>query len=126
MLYNCKSNTIDKSNQMSHLRDLVAIAYVDGSFDEKEKMLIRKIGKGSNLATDTIEELIKNPEQIDFQPPKTEEEKLEQFYNCVRMILVDGKVEDSEIDFCKIIAQGLGFTSFDIYKMLSEHYNETL
>ena len=69
---------------------------------------------------------MKNPEKISFQPPETEDEKLEHFYNYIRMILVDGKVQDSEIEFCKIIAKSLGFSKFDIYKMLSEHYNETL
>lgn len=111
---------------MSHLRDLVALAHVDGKFDEKEKVLIHKIGKELEMTPEAIDELMSNPEKINFQPPETEDEKLEQFYNCIRMILVDGKVQDSEIEFCKIIARGLGFTSFDIYKMLSEHYNETI
>lgn len=111
---------------MSHLRDLVALAFVDGEFAESEKILIYKIGKELDMTPEAIDELMKNPEKINFEPPETEEGKLEQFYNCVRMILVDGKVQDSEIEFCKIIARGLGFTSFDIYKMLSEHYNETI
>ena len=55
------------------------------------------------MTPEAINELIKNPAKLDFQPPETEDEKLEQFYNCIRMILVDVKVQESEIDFCKII-----------------------
>ena len=121
-----KLNSTDQSKQMSQLRDLVALAYVDGELAESEKTLIYKIGKELEIPSEKVAFLIKNPEKIDFHPPETEEEKLEQFYNCIRMILVDGKTQAAEIDFCKTIATGLGFTSFDIYKMLSEHYNETI
>lgn len=100
------SSKLDVKQQLSLL---VHLSRIDNFIAEPESKMIHYIGKLHKLAEDDIETIIDNPMPIpDLRelPPDT---KFEYLFNIVQLMKVDGKVFQSEIDFCEKIALKLGY-----------------
>ncbi len=44
-----------------------------------------------------------------FNPPETYKERIEQLYDMVIVMMVDGEITEIELLFCKAVAEALGF-----------------
>lgn len=100
------SSKIDVKQQLSLL---VHLSRIDNFIAEPESKMIHYLGSLHKLAEDDIETIIDNPMPIpDLHdlPPDT---KFEYLFNIVQLMKVDGKVFQSEIDFCEKIALKLGY-----------------
>lgn len=93
----------------SHLSNLIALAKIDGDFQEVEEQLIYKIGQKYKLKDWQIEDMILNEERPEIQIPITHPQKMEQLYDLIRMIYADKVVAENEISFCKKITTSFGF-----------------
>lgn len=98
--------------EKSHLRNLILLAMADGNLSQTECKVIYKIGRLRGLKDDEIAELFedKTREKAIQTTPSTDHERFDQLYDLVTVMLADGKVADSEMDFCINVAQGLGFS----------------
>lgn len=94
---------------LSHIKNLVVLAYSDGTFDESERELIKDIGLRIGLKEKELDLIISRPEMIKFKPPTSFREKAEQFYDLVRIILADDKIHENELTMCRLTAVRLGF-----------------
>ena len=108
----------DKKKRLSHVKNLIALACSDGSLDKPEMDLIFQIGINAGLKIDELERLIKRPDSVDFFPPDNYRERIEQLYDMVLVMMVDGELHDNEIVVCKLIAVKLGFKHQIIDKMV--------
>lgn len=108
----------DKKKRLSHIRNLVALACADDSLDENELNLIFKIGVKGGLSPDELQRIFKRPESIPFYPPDSYRERIEQLYDMVMVMMVDGKLHENEIGLCKLTAIKLGFKQDIIDKMV--------
>ena len=88
----------------SHLKNLIEIALADGTFDEREKKLIKEIAIKFELTESDIEEIQKHPESVKFTPPSSEKLKIEHLNELVKMIIADNKIEEEEVKVCKNLA----------------------
>ncbi|MBU2914740.1 hypothetical protein [Reichenbachiella agariperforans] len=97
------------SKVTEHLSLLVRLSKVDNFIAEPEAKMIHYIGSLHGMESNEIELIIDNPLPItdlhDLQP----ETKFEYLFNVVQLMKVDGKVFQSEIDFCEKIAMKLGY-----------------
>ncbi len=98
--------------EKSHLRNLILLAMADGNLSQAECEVIYKIGLLRGLKEDEIAELFehKTKEKAIQTAPSTDTERFDQLFDLVTVMLADGKVTDSEMDFCINVAQGLGFS----------------
>ena len=99
--------------EKSHLKNLILLAMADGSLSPSECEVIYKIGAVRGLKEDEISELFENRQSEDkteLGTPLTDTERYDQLFDLVTVMLADGKVADSEMDFCINVAQGLGFS----------------
>lgn len=99
----------DKKKRLSHIRNLVALACSDGSFDRVEMDLIFNIGLNAGLSPDELNRIFERPNSINFYPPESYRERIEQLYDMVMVMMVDGELHENEIAFCKLTAVKLGF-----------------
>lgn len=99
----------DKKKRLSHIRNLVALACSDGSFDRIEMDLIFNIGLNAGLSPDELTRIFERPNSINFYPPESYRERIEQLYDMVMVMMVDGELHENEITFCKLTAVKLGF-----------------
>lgn len=93
-------------NQLSLL---VHLSKVDNFIAEPESKMIHYLGKREGLTKDQIENIIDNPKPIGNMSDLHPEEKFEYLFNIVQLMKVDGKVFQSEIDFCEKVALKLGY-----------------
>lgn len=99
-----------KTKQLkNHLRNLVTLSSADGSIDDAEKEILIKIGTRKGLKKADILRIIENPGNSDYLSASTDEERFEQIYDLVELMLADGVAEDNELHYCIEMAEKLGF-----------------
>ncbi len=99
-----------KTKQLkNHLRNLVALSSADGNIDDSEKDILIKIGTRKGLKKTEVENIIDNPGNTNFVPATSDDERFEQIYDLVELMLADGIAEDNELHFCVEMAEKLGF-----------------
>ena len=59
-----------RNQRLSHFRNLIAIAFSDGSVDESEKDVMLAIGKRIGITSYEIQEILENPDNIELCIPK--------------------------------------------------------
>lgn len=110
----------DKKKRLSHIRNLVALGCADGSLDKSEMDLIFQIGIKGQLTPDELNRIFSRPDSIKFYPPESFQERIEQLYDMVLVMMVDGEIHDNEVAICKVIAMKLGFKHQIIDKMVHD------
>lgn len=108
----------DKKKRLSHIRNLVALAVSDGELDNNELDLIFRIGSRIGLSRDELLRIIQRPESISFSPPEYFRERIEQLYDMVLIMMIDGEIHENEVGLCKLTAVRLGFKHQIIDKMV--------
>lgn len=97
------------SDVHEQLSVLVHLARVDNFIAEPEAKLIHYIGDLHGMTRGDIEKVMDNPMPIPTLSDLNPDEKFEYLFNIVQLMKVDGKVFQSEIDFCEKIALKLGY-----------------
>lgn len=110
----------DKKKRMSHIRNLVALACADGSLDKSEMDLITKIGIRGGLEPNELERIFSRPGSVNFCPPESYKERIEQLYDMVMVMMIDGEFHENEVTLCKLTAMRLGFKHEIIDKIVQE------
>ena len=85
----------------NHLRNLVALAAIDGHVHDDEKAYLYKIGKKYQLKPKQIEKILDQKEQIEPEVPKHHHQKVALLFDIVGMMMADNVIEGSEMVFCK-------------------------
>ncbi len=111
-----------KTKNVNHIKNLIAIACIDNDFATSERALIFEMGKRYGLTDFEVNQLMTNPSEADFQIPETPEKKMQHLDNYIELIVVDEKVKEEEIEFCKIIAGVLGFPDEMVGDILNKKY----
>ena len=90
---------------------LINLARVDGDFASEEEELIKEIALAKGLAKNEIQELINSPDSIESLGALSRSRKKEYLIDSIRLMLADGKIEESERNFCKSLASKLRFNN---------------
>ena len=107
------------------LNILIQLAEADKHFAKAERDMIFKLAKDKNFSDEEVISLIKNPEPINSLGALSSEQKLTYLYACLDLILVDNKIFDSELTFCKSIAIKLGFKK-NVVDFLIDNFDQKL
>lgn len=91
------------------LNILIQLANSDKHFSNLERERIYEIAKIKNFPEEEVKNLIVNPEPIGSFGALSDDQKFEYLYTCIDLMLIDQKIFDSEIKFCRDIAIKLGF-----------------
>src|SRR6478609_3402626 len=87
------------SYKRNHIRNLLALARVDGHVHTKEEKLLFKIGKKYGLKERQIKELVDSKEKHKINVPDNHNDKMNLLYDLLLMIYADNKVDPHEIEF---------------------------
>ncbi|UOQ77621.1 TerB family tellurite resistance protein [Hymenobacter sp. 5516J-16] len=93
----------------SHIMNLVALAKADGHIDEREMSFIVAVGKKNGMRADEVRSIVGNASAVRLIIPENDSERFDQIFDLVDMMLADGVVDDTEMDFCVDMAEKLGF-----------------
>ena len=108
----------DKTIQIEHLRNLVAIAFSDGFLDENAEDFLYDKADELELPYDEVDNIIKNAEKLKFIVPINIQDREDQLADIVFMAMIDGDIHKREYDLCLSIAQKLDLTKSDLDKAI--------
>jgi len=109
----------DRKQDKEHFRHLVQIALADGIIEESEHKMLYRLGKNKGFTDPEIEELMKSTMKSAYNPPYELSKRFEQLYSIVKIIVADGKIEDSEMRLARGLALKSGFAEGEISALLS-------
>ena len=92
-----------------HLLNLAALAKADGHIDAREMSFIMAVGKKNGISSATVQELVSGSKGSNNDLPTNDSERFDQIFDLVDMMLADGVVDETEMDFCIMMAEKLGF-----------------
>ena len=90
------------------LRNLLALARVDGHLHPKEEKLLYKIGRRYGLKDRHIKNLLESPEEHTVVVPDNHNDKMNLIYDLLLMIHADEKVARNEIEFVEEAVKEFG------------------
>lgn len=88
---------------------LVHLSMADKYLAAEESTLIHRIGERNGLSKEDVELIIDNPQPIPRVKELPPDEKFEYLFNVIQLMKVDGKIHQSEIQFCERLAIALGY-----------------
>ena len=88
---------------------LVHLSMADKFIAKEESGMIHKIGENSGLSHEQVEVIIDNPKPIPILKDLPSDEKYNYLFNVIQLMKVDGKIHQSEIQFCERLAMALGY-----------------
>lgn len=105
-----KKTPVDtKKIMQQHLKNLLSLSKVDGSISDTEVSLIYNIGARHGLSREQVHVMIEEASSTTAIIPDNDGDRFEHIFNFVQLMLVDGVVDEKEIDFCISKAESLGF-----------------
>lgn len=113
----------DKKRRLSHIRNLVGLAASDGELDKAELDLIFRVGARVGLSSQELLRIVQRPNSISFRAPNNFAERIEQLYDMVLVMLIDGDVHQNEVALCKLTAIRLGFREQIIERLVLDVIN---
>lgn len=107
------------------LNILIQLAESDKHFSAVERERIFDIAKNRNFPEEEVRNLIKNPEPIESFGALSQDQKFEYLFSCIDLMLIDQRVFESEVVFCKNIAIKLGFNKNIVEFLQQEIHNHS-
>ena len=99
----------ESREKLSHLKNLVAVAFADGKLEDNEMATLATVMARDGLTPSDLERCIKNPKGIKFLPPETPGQRAVYLKDMVLLMMCDGDIDDRELALCKATAIALGF-----------------
>jgi uncharacterized tellurite resistance protein B-like protein len=96
------------SYKKNHIKNLMALAKIDGHVHQKEQKLLFKIGKRYGLKERQVRELIESKEKHKFIVPDNHNDKMNLLYDLLLMIYADDVVDKHEIEFFEAAVKKFG------------------
>ena len=96
------------SYKKNHIRNLLALAKIDGHMHEKEIELLFKIGSRYGLKSRQVQELIDSDEHYEMNIPDNFNDRMNLLYDLVLMVHADEVINPHEVQFCEDAALQFG------------------
>jgi len=105
----------------NHLKNLVALAAIDGHIHEDEIDYLYKIGEKYQLKPQQIKKILEAKENIEPEIPEEHHQKIALLYDVVGMMMADNVIDDSEMEFCNKMFKKFGYKEMLIDEMIDLH-----
>ena len=102
----------------NHLKNLVAMAAIDGQIHDDEIAYLYKIGKKYQLKPQQIKRILDERENIEPEIPEPHQQKIALLYDLVGMMMADNVIEDAEMEFCRKMVKKFGYEELLIDEMV--------
>jgi len=99
----------DSKRRKSHLRNLVALAKLDGFISKEEFSFLLKVGDRAGVSSNEVKKMMLRTTTIKVSKPESINDRFDLIYDLLEMTLADGVMDENEIDFCIDMAARLGF-----------------
>ncbi len=101
--------SVGLKRNMSHFANIVRIAKSDNVITQEEIAFLQNVAKRFNIDDDKFSEIIKCPEKFPTIAHLENVERIERFYDLVKMVNADHVIAKEEVSVLRKIATGLAF-----------------
>ncbi len=101
--------SVGLKRNISHFANMVKVAKSDDIITEHELELLKKIAKAYNISKKKFKEILKDPAKIPTLAHLDCEERIERFYDLLKMVSIDHKPATKEVSVLRRITTGLAF-----------------
>jgi uncharacterized tellurite resistance protein B-like protein len=112
------SDHAEKKNKKEYFIHLIKVSLADGKITKKESETLLKLGKKLGFTDPEIDLLFAKTAKSNYIPAYELAKRFEQLYDVIKMVLADGKIEDSEMHLANSFAIAAGFKSQEIPQLL--------
>lgn len=109
----------ERKQDKEHFRHLIEVAMADGTIDEDELKMLNRMGRNLGLTEPEINSLMEATKNSGYQPPYELSRRFEQLYRIVKMVMADGKIDNSEMRLATNIGLRSGFSESEVPVLLS-------
>ncbi len=110
--------SIGLKRNISHFANMVKVAKSDGIITPRELELLKKIAKAYNINDKKFKNILKDPDKIPTLAYLENEERIERFYDLLKMVSIDHKPATKEVSVLRRIATGLAFPIHNVDKIV--------
>lgn len=112
--------------QRHHFINLFSMAIADNNLDPSELKFLYELGLEKGLTIEQIDDIITNPHKARFVKPTSILEAINQLYDIVHMVTIDGKIHPHEVDLCKLFAKRFDINEEIIDELIEKLIDEIL
>jgi len=116
---------LDIKSRTAHLKNLVAMARVDGHLDNSELLFLYKVGKRFKLNPQDIADILTSTEETISIVPNDFSNNLLQLFDLVGMMMADGMIKEKELEFCNKMVDKFGFRKELVSEMIEQSKKPT-
>ena len=99
---------------------LIKIAFSDGAMDKNELEFLEKMAVKLDISDSEFVEILENPENYPMDPPVDYDDRIEQLYNFIHMVVSDEEIKLDEVKTVRKLAIALGFPIDNVGKVTDE------
>ncbi len=99
----------DPSQRRDHVRNLLAVAFETGPVTTADRDLLFRVGLRAGLGPMEVEGIFRRGRRLSFSMPANIRACIEQLYDAVLVLLLDGQLRPRELSLCRVTARRLGF-----------------
>ncbi len=107
---------VTKEQKMANarFRNLLTLALADGVLDKNELAFLFKKSEKFYITKEELRDLLTSTDELDFESPENDEDRVIQLYQMVEMMMLDGEIDEREYQVCMSVAAGLGYKTENI------------
>lgn len=87
------------------------MANVDGDYHVSENFFLESLASEKKISTEKLRDIINNLSKVHYELPEDKNQRYQQLYQAIKMMMADSKIKDEELLFCVEIARALDFKS---------------
>lgn len=106
------------STRLSHFANIVNLAATDGKITALEEGLLKRLARKLYISDEDYSKVITDPTKFPVEGINSREKRLEYLFDLLKIVYVDGVLDDAEAVLLKRYAIGLGFNEADASKIL--------
>jgi uncharacterized tellurite resistance protein B-like protein len=98
-----------KADNITHLKNLLVLAFSDGVLEDSEIKNLRNAAKEFGISNEQLDEWIADIDNLVLSIPKDDKEREKQLINMIRLSTADGFFAQDEYELCLRISEKLGY-----------------
>src|SRR5690606_37359539 len=104
--------------KLGHFSALVKMVQVDGTMTPEEEFLLLRFARKLDINELEYNEIIKNPKKYSVYPTNSQEVRLKQLHDMLRIIFVDHGIDEEEAKFLNRYALIIGFPEAEAERII--------
>jgi hypothetical protein len=93
------------------IKNLILMANVDGDYHVSENFFLESLADEKKISAEKLKDIINNLSRVHYELPEDKNQRYEQLYQAIKMMMADSRIKDEELLFCTEIARALDFKS---------------